>query len=68
MTKVYACLLGEWVNLSESDNVVIDNSYTDANLWYTEVGQTMFDYNYIHIGYDGVDYKIHPSFIQVLTK
>ncbi|HCW7516598.1 TPA: hypothetical protein OYG24_002008 [Staphylococcus aureus] len=47
---IYACLLGEWVNLSESENVVIDNSYTDANLWYKEVGHKMFDYNQMHIG------------------
>ncbi|HDZ8765615.1 TPA: hypothetical protein RUV27_001453 [Staphylococcus aureus] len=65
---IYACLLGEWVNLSESENVVIDNSYTDANLWYKEVGHKTFDYNQMHIGYNGIDYFIHPSFIQVLTK
>ena len=32
MKNVYACLLGEWVNLSESNDVVIDNAYTDVNL------------------------------------
>ena len=39
MKNIYACLLGEWVNLSESNDVVIDNTYTDANLWYKEQKQ-----------------------------
>ena len=32
MQNIYACLLGEWVNLSESDNVIIDNAYTGKSL------------------------------------
>lgn len=34
--NVYACLLGEWVNLSNTENVIIDNSYNDVNHWYKE--------------------------------
>lgn len=36
MKNVYACLLGEWVNLSNTENVIIDNSYNDVNHWYKE--------------------------------
>ncbi|RIN55035.1 hypothetical protein BU052_10980 [Staphylococcus simulans] len=68
MQSIYACLLGEWVNLSDSDKVVIDNAYTDANLWYKEQINDLFNFNYIHIQIDNVNYRIHPSFIQVLTK
>lgn len=68
MKNIYACLLGEWVNLSESNNVVIDKSHTDANLWFNEVGDRIFDYNYINIEIDNMHYRVHPSFIQVLTK
>lgn len=68
MQNIYACLLGEWVNLSDSDNVVIDNAYTDANLWYKEQINDLFNFNYINIQIDNVNYRIHPSFIQVLTK
>lgn len=68
MKNIYACLLGEWVNLSESDNVVIDNAYTDVNLWYKEKIDDLFNFNYINIQIDNVNYRIHPSFIQVLTK
>ncbi|WP_180523988.1 hypothetical protein [Staphylococcus haemolyticus] len=49
MQNIYACLLGEWVNLSESDNVIIDNAYTDANLWYKEQINNLFNFNYINI-------------------
>ncbi|MCQ1088828.1 hypothetical protein NNK95_03370 [Staphylococcus aureus] len=68
MKNVYACLLGEWVNLSNTENVIIDNSYNDVNPWYKEKIDTLFDYDYINIEIDNVHYRIHPSFIQVLTK
>ena len=48
MKNVYACLLGEWVNLSESNDVVIDNAYTDVNLWYKEQIDNLFNFNYIN--------------------
>ena len=44
MKNVYACLLGEWVNLSNTENVIIDNSYNDVNHWYKEKIDTLFDY------------------------
>ena len=68
MKNVYACLLGEWVNLSNTENVIIYNSYNDVNHWYKEKIDTLFDYDYINIEIDNVHYRIHPSFIQVLTK
>jgi len=68
MKNVYACLLGEWVNLSNTENVIIDNSDNDVNHWYKEKIDTLFDYDYINIEIDNVHYRIHPSFIQVLTK
>ncbi|HHW7199944.1 hypothetical protein IRZ44_04655 [Staphylococcus aureus] len=68
MKNVCACLLGEWVNLSNTENVIIDNSYNDVNHWYKEKIDTLFDYDYINIEIDNVHYRIHPSFIQVLTK
>ncbi|MDK9844896.1 hypothetical protein CD144_02205 [Staphylococcus equorum subsp. linens] len=68
MKNVYACLLGEWVNLSNKENIIIDNSYNDANHWFREKNDTLFDYDYINIEIDNAHYRIHPSFIQVLTK
>jgi len=68
MTEVYACLLGDWTNLSNSNNLRIDNSHDDANLWWEEVGHKLFDYDYINITHDDVNYRIHPSFIQIITR
>ncbi|MCG1703962.1 hypothetical protein K4P65_04555 [Staphylococcus epidermidis] len=68
MKNVYACLLGEWINLSESDDVIIDDSYTDANLWYKEQIDNLFNFDYVNIQINNVNYRIHPSFIQLLTK
>lgn len=66
--RVYACLLGEWINLSICPNVLIDNKYENPNLWFEEVGHKMFEYDYIDIKYQDFNYRIHPSFIQVLTR
>lgn len=68
MTEVYACLLGKWVNLTECDSIRIDNSYTDTYLWWEEQGPSLFKYDYINITVDNINYRIHPSFIQVVTK
>lgn len=68
MKYVYACLIGEWVNLSKADNLVIDNSYTDANSWYKENIHSLFDYDYINIEYSNKLYRISPHFIQIVTE
>ncbi|EKC6437849.1 hypothetical protein OP531_000753 [Staphylococcus pseudintermedius] len=68
MREIHACLLGEWVNLSNKENVIIDNRYNDVNHWYKEQIANLFEYDYINIEIDNVNYRIHPSFIQVLTK
>lgn len=68
MKFLYANLVGEWVNISEKDNIVIDNNYTDASMWIKEQLQSLNDYSYIHLTVDNVDYRIHPSQIQIVTK
>ena len=30
-------------------------------------GDKLFDYDYLNIQYNGKNYRIHPSFIQVVT-
>lgn len=66
MKNIYACLLGEWVNLTTSHATIDDNK--DANVWWEENGTTLFDYNYVNVQYRGKNYRIHPSFIQVVTE
>lgn len=66
MKNIYACLLGEWVNLTASHATIDDNK--DANVWWEENGTTLFDYDYVNVQYRGKNYRIHPSSIQVVTE
>ncbi len=68
MKHIYACLCGKWCNLTEEDSASIGGNYTNPNLWWEEEGSELFDYHYINIHYKNQTYRIHPSFIQVVTK
>lgn len=41
MKNIYACLLGQWCNLSEDHTCIIDNT-TNPNTWWEEYGTDMF--------------------------
>lgn len=66
MTNIYACLCGKWVNLSAS-NATVDNQKT-VQTWWKEENDKLFNYDYINIQYNGKNYRIHPSFLQVVTE
>lgn len=36
MTNIYACLLGNWVNLSDDPNCVMGIYQKDPNTWWEE--------------------------------
>lgn len=67
MQRVYACLLGNWVNLDIDPNCKMDNSLSHPSDWVKEELQNLLKYDYINIEYLGKNYRIHPSFIQVVT-
>lgn len=74
MKRIYANLLGTWTDIS--DATVFDYQPTlkyfeevlltpiDTNSKFTK----LFEYNYINIQYDGKNYRIHPSQIQIVTE
>lgn len=78
MPKVYACLLGEWINLTDTDAKIMYklNEFTDPNTWFKEGGIFHTDRNAKSSHYDSYEkvkilynnhlYTIHPSFIQIL--
>lgn len=79
MKQVHACLLGEWVNLHDDPNCVIGEDRLSpsqwweegANVWYPNVREqehTVYNQAYVHIFYKDIDYRIHPHFIQIVTK
>nr|DAQ49429.1 MAG TPA: hypothetical protein [Caudoviricetes sp.] len=65
MKSIYACLCGTWVNLSASNATVDDGK--PVNTWWKNEGDKLFEYDYLNIQYNGKNYRIHPSFIQVVT-
>lgn len=78
MEKVYACLLGEWVDLHEDDDCVMGPHMTSPSIWWEENAElwspraksgdhTMYQQDYIMIHYKNCDYRIHPMFIQIVT-
>lgn len=68
MKHIYACLCGEWHDLTIEESASIGGNYANPNTWWDEEGKDLFDYNYININYKDQTYRIHPSFIQVVTK
>lgn len=76
MKNIYACLLGNWINLSLDDTVKMGENRVSANQWYEENAEiwsplkreadTYYQLDYIHIQYQGKDYRINPIFIQIV--
>ena len=79
MTEIYACLCGNWVNLSADDDCVMGPNMTSPYIWWEENAElyspitkpkanTMYSQDYIQINYRGAYYRIHPIFIQVVSR
>lgn len=81
MTKVYACLAGNWVCLNNDPKCTIGESHKEPSLWWNE-GASLYspcqkekDYehsyyglDYLHIFYEGKDWRINPIFVQIVTE
>lgn len=71
--RVYACLIGNWVDITETGTIA-DNrdpvEFIKENLYYSDGSFTAecFKYDYIHVQYQGADYRISPAFIQIVTR
>lgn len=73
MKRIYANLLGEWTDITDTGTVEDSQNpllFFEENLTYTENSKTAkcFEYDYINIQYNGLNYRIHPSMIQIVTK
>ena len=71
--RISACLLGDWIDITETATVA-DNQepvkYFKENLAYVDGSRyaNCFKYDYIHVQYQGKDYRINPAFIQIVTE
>lgn len=81
MTKIYACLLGEWVCLNDDPDCVIGNQFSSPTEWWKEGAEayvpTQRDskykdsccgLDYLKLNYKGKDYRINPIFIQIVNE
>lgn len=70
--RIYACLLGEWVDITETGTVADGQNpvkYFNEHLYYLGDSRyaECFKYDFIHVQYQGRDYRINPVFIQIVT-
>lgn len=77
-THIYACLIGEWVNLSADPDCIMGTHMVSPNVWWKEnpviwspfkreKENTMYQQDYVNILYKGIKYRIHPMFIQIVS-
>lgn len=69
--RIYACLLGQWVDITEAGTVADHQNpvkYFEENLQYADNSRyaDCFKFDYIHVQYQGKDYRINPVFIQIV--
>lgn len=76
-THVYACLIGEWVNLTDDPNCKMGGNHASPTMWWEENAEiwsplkrekehTLYQTDYIHINYKLKDYRINPIFLQIV--
>lgn len=79
MKNIYACLVGNWVCLNEDPECVMGINRVNPSQWYEENAQiwapikrekkdTYYQLDYVHIFYQGKDYRINPIFIQIVEE
>ena len=64
MKRMYACLLGEWIDITEDGTI---DDYQKCSTFIEEQLQDLFKYDYINVQYQNKNYRIHPSLIQIVT-
>lgn len=72
MKRYYANLLGTWTDITETGTVEDHqdpHTYFEENLRYLgdESVPACFRFDYINVQYDGKNYRIHPSCIQIVS-
>lgn len=77
-TQVHACLIGNWVNLSDDPECKVGEAQVSPSIWWEENAKiysplkrdeadTFYKLDYVHVCYKGIDYRINPIFIQIVS-
>ncbi len=69
--RIYANLLGVWTDITDKGTIAdFQNpvTYIKENLTYADNSETAecFRYDYINVQYEGHNYRIHSSMIQIV--
>lgn len=80
MLKIYACLAGEWVCLTDDPNCKIGENMQSPYEWWEEnaplwaplsvnkeLEHSFYALNYVHILYKDNDWRINPIYIQIVN-
>lgn len=73
MKRIYACLLGNWIDITDCGTVHNNCdpvTYFAENLKFEANSQVAkaFEFGYLNVQYEGKNYRIDPSCIQILTE
>jgi hypothetical protein len=81
VTKIYACLIGNWVCLNDDPECVFPDFKKAPYTWWEEnapiyapsqrtdeMKDCFYYQNYVNIVFKGTKYRINPIFIQAVTE
>lgn len=79
MEYVYANLLGQWTCLNDDNSCKMGVHMVSPSQWWEENAKmwapltrqeadTLYQFPYIEIEYEGIGYRVAPSHIQIVTK
>lgn len=77
MCKIYACLIGNWVCLNDDPNCKIGINHSSPSIWWEEnadlyapiqrnKADTLYEFPYLELIYNGHSYRISPYHIQIV--
>lgn len=81
MTKIYACLVGNWACLDDDPTCTIGEKGSPPFVWWEENAElwapanrtnedenSLYNLDYVKIIYKGKGYRINPIFLQIVTE
>lgn len=80
MLKIYACLAGDWGCLTDDPDCTIGENKKSPSVWWEENASiyspgkrpsdlldSFYGLDYVHISYKGNDWRINPIYIQIVN-
>ena len=80
MFKIYACLAGNWVCLTDDPDCKIGENAKSPYMWWEENApiyspekspskylNSLYGLDYVHVYYKGDDWRINPIYIQIVN-